>query len=108
MTVSKGVATAQFSNLPEYMKDATNLHVRLWYAQTGLGPVYLYHEADNASDANVSELLNVDETEMRHGDIVTAGRFEMSGKILMHTGMNPVSYLAGYLLQKWIRQTEVH
>lgn len=61
MTVSKGVATAQFSNLPEYMKDATNLHVRLWYAQTGLGPVYLYHEADNASDANVSELLNVDE-----------------------------------------------
>lgn len=61
MTVSKGVATAQFSNLPEYLKDATNLHVRLWYAQTGLGPVYLYHEADNASDANVSELLNVDE-----------------------------------------------
>lgn len=61
MTVSKGVATAQFSNLPEYMKDATNLHVRLWYVQTGLGPVYLYHEADNASDANVSELLNVDE-----------------------------------------------
>lgn len=61
MTVSKSVATAQFSNLPEYLKDATNLHVRLWYAQTGLGPVYLYHEADNASDANVSELLNVDE-----------------------------------------------
>lgn len=61
MTVSKGVATAQFSSLPEYLKDATNLHVRLWYAQTGLGPVYLYHEADNASDANVSELLNVDE-----------------------------------------------
>ena len=60
MTVSKGVATAQFGNLPEYLKDATNLHVRLWYAQTGLGPVYLYHDVSDASDANVSELLNVD------------------------------------------------
>ena len=60
MTISKGEATAQFTNLPEYLKDATNLHVRLWYAQTGLGPVYLYHEVDNASDANVNELLNVD------------------------------------------------
>ena len=61
MTVSNGEATAQFTNLPEYLKDATNLHVRLWYAQTGLGPVYLYHEVDNASDANISELLDVDE-----------------------------------------------
>lgn len=52
MTVSKGVATASFHNLPDYLKDAKNLRVRLWYARTGLGPVYLYHEISSPEEGN--------------------------------------------------------
>lgn len=60
MTVSKGKASATFTNLPEYIRKATNLHVRLWYAQTGLGPVYLYHEENSEGNANIKELEKVD------------------------------------------------
>lgn len=60
MTVSKGVATANFTNLPDYLRNAKNLRVRLWYAQTGLGPVYLYHSVSNESEGNVTELVNVE------------------------------------------------
>ena len=66
MTVSSGSVTAQFTNLPEYLGKAQNLHVRLWYAQTGLGPVYLYHETDTKpSTGAVTELtgFNADGTE---------------------------------------------
>lgn len=59
MTVSKGVATAHFTNLPEYLKDAKNLKVRLWYAQTGLGSVYLYHDMESADDGSVQEPMNL-------------------------------------------------
>ena len=66
MTVSSGSVTAHFTDLPDYLGRAKNLHVRLWYAQTGLGPVYLYHEADSKPDSGaVTELkgLNADGTE---------------------------------------------
>lgn len=59
MTVSKGVATANFTSLPEYLKDAKNLKVRLWYAQTGLGPVYLYHDMASEDDGSVSSTMNL-------------------------------------------------
>ena len=59
MTVSKGIATATFTNLPEYLKDAKNLKVRLWYAQTGLGPVYLYHDMTSENDGSVSSAMNL-------------------------------------------------
>ncbi len=66
MTVSGSTVTAHFTDLPEYLGRAENLHVRLWYAQTGLGPVYLYHETDTKPDSGaVTELtgLNADGTE---------------------------------------------
>ena len=66
MTVSNGSVTAHFTNLPEYLGKAQNLHVRLWYAQTGLGPVYLYHETDSKPKSGaVTELkgFNADGTE---------------------------------------------
>lgn len=43
---SKGKASIQFKDLPDYLTKATNLRVRLWCAQTGLGPVYYYHVLD--------------------------------------------------------------
>ncbi|WP_296116261.1 prepilin-type N-terminal cleavage/methylation domain-containing protein [uncultured Eubacterium sp.] len=66
MTVSGSTVTAHFTDLPEYLGRAENLHVRLWYAQTGLGPVYLYHETDTKPGSGaVTELtgLNADGTE---------------------------------------------
>ena len=62
LTVSAGKATATFTNLPEYIGEASNLKVRIWYAASGLGPVYTYYDVDAAdlADANVKELLNVD------------------------------------------------
>ena len=62
LTVSAGKATATFTNLPEYIGEASNLKVRIWYAASGLGPVYTYYDVDVAdlTDANVKELVNVD------------------------------------------------
>ena len=65
MTVSKGVATASFHNLPEYLKDAKNLRVRLWYAQTGLGPVYLYHEISSPEDGKVNLPIKLEDGVVR-------------------------------------------
>ncbi len=56
LTVSKGKATATFQNLPDYLGDATNLRLRIWYASSGLGPVYTYWEVDSETEANVKEL----------------------------------------------------
>lgn len=52
---AKGTATAAFRNLPDTLLDASDVKVRVWYAQSGLGPVYTWHEADEAS-ANVTYL----------------------------------------------------
>ncbi len=56
LTVSRGKATATFQNLPEYIGDANNLSLRIWYASSGLGPVYTYWNVNSETDANVKEL----------------------------------------------------
>lgn len=40
LTVSQGKASATFSNLPEYIGEATDIRVRIWYVESGLGPLY--------------------------------------------------------------------
>ena len=67
LTVSRGTATGNFTALPEYVGDATNMRVRIWYAASGLGPVYTYDigvDGDSA-DANydMHQLLGVTEEE---------------------------------------------
>lgn len=61
LTVSEGKASAIFTNLPEYISEATNLHVRIWYAASGLGPVYTYHTVENDTEYNIKQLMNIDE-----------------------------------------------
>lgn len=63
LTVSAGKASATFTNLPEYIGQARNLRVRIWYASSGLGPVYTYYDVDASqiTEANVKELTDVDE-----------------------------------------------
>lgn len=62
LTVSAGKATATFTDLPDYIGKATDLKVRIWYASSGLGPVYTYYDVDASqlTDANVKELVDVD------------------------------------------------
>lgn len=66
LTVSQGKASATFSNLPEYIGEATDIRVRIWYVESGLGPVYAYGNYKNSADAtnndramNVRELTDV-------------------------------------------------
>lgn len=61
MSVSKGNAVATFANLPDYLRDASNLKIRLWYSQSGLGPVYTYYDVDTENAANIIELTDVEE-----------------------------------------------
>ena len=57
LTSSGGKTVANFTNLPEYLRYATNLRVRLWYAESGLGPVYTYWKVDDETSANITELV---------------------------------------------------
>lgn len=61
MSVSKGNAVATFANLPDYLRDASNLKIRLWYSQSGLGPVYTYYDVDTENAVNIIELADVEE-----------------------------------------------
>lgn len=55
LAAANGVATAAFGSLPEYAADAVNLKVRVWYAQSGLGPVYTYYNVPEG-EANIRTL----------------------------------------------------
>lgn len=44
LMVSGGSASTTFVHLPEVIKDAKDINVRVWYASSGLGPFYTYHE----------------------------------------------------------------
>lgn len=69
LAAANGTASASFTNLDQhaYVTKAEDLQVRVWYAASGLGPVYTWHsvDADNAGkplgDANVSILAGVRE-----------------------------------------------
>ncbi len=66
LTAPNGKAVASF-RLPAYIYRAKDLKVRVWYAQSGLGPVYTYRAAQE-TEANIYtvkgvETRNVDGTE---------------------------------------------
>ncbi len=63
LLVSKGAATATLTGFPEYLSTAENMRIRIWYAASGLGPVYTYYPVSDTDTANgkVTELTGVDE-----------------------------------------------
>lgn len=69
LTTASGQATAVFTNLPEYIASASDIKVRVWYAESGLGPVYTYSDklangsAVNENTANVKTLKKVTATQ---------------------------------------------
>lgn len=67
LTAPNGKAVANFQ-LPEYIFGAKDLRVRVWYAQSGLGPVYTYRTVQE-KDANIytiksAEAQNIDGAQM--------------------------------------------
>ncbi len=63
LLVSKGAAIATLTGFPEYLSTAENMRIRIWYAASGLGPVYTYYPVSATDTANgkVTELTGVDE-----------------------------------------------
>ena len=63
LLVSKGAATATLTGFPEYLSTAENMKIRIWYAASGLGPVYTYYPISDTdvTNRNVTELTGVDE-----------------------------------------------
>ena len=51
LTAPDGKAVVHFQ-LPEYLSRAKDLRVRVWYAQSGLGPVYTYRPVQEP-EANI-------------------------------------------------------
>ena len=103
MTVSKGVATASFHNLPDYLKDAKNLRVRLWYAQTGLGPVYLYHEINSSEEVSATKGNGVikELTDVKNGQEQWAYEYSLTLKNPWND-FYPYTYESGILLDKFL------
>lgn len=73
-----GSVSAVFHNLPEYMtwlrEDrlpyVTDLKVRVWYAQSGLGPVYTYDTAEE-NGSNICLLDQVEKTVTDNTETIT-------------------------------------
>lgn len=62
LVASKGTASVSFTNLPEYMNHVSDLRVRIWFAETGLGPVYGYHKLDKETGANIVQMTGLDKS----------------------------------------------
>lgn len=60
LVAAQSTASASFTDLPEYIVHASNLKVRIWFAETGLGPVYTYHELKTEAGANYLRMTGLD------------------------------------------------
>ncbi len=57
LTSANGSATASFADLPAYIAEAEDIQVRVWYAQSGLGPVYTYYDVAAGETSNIHNLI---------------------------------------------------
>ena len=67
LTAAGGTASATFTGLPETIQGIEDLRVRVWYAESGQGPVYTYHELTDETTANIQKLVKVETTENPDG-----------------------------------------
>ncbi|XCP86775.1 type II secretion system protein [Roseburia hominis] len=59
LIAAQSTASASFTDLPEYLSHASDLRVRIWPAEMGLGPVYTYHELDTEEGANYVQMTGI-------------------------------------------------
>lgn len=83
MAVSGGKSTATMGNLPEYIEKASNLRIRIWFSQPGLGPVYTYHISDRRESGygvEIPELLSMDENGVETWQYTYSAVFEAQAR----------------------------
>lgn len=57
LIVSGGQASAILTDFADYLARGKNFKIRIWYAASGLGPVYTYYPVNTEAEANVKELI---------------------------------------------------
>ena len=57
LIVSGGQASAILTDFEDYLARGKNFKIRIWYAASGLGPVYTYYPVNTEAEANVKELI---------------------------------------------------
>lgn len=57
LIVSGGHASAILTDFADYLARGKNFKIRIWYAASGLGPVYTYYPVNTEAEANVKELI---------------------------------------------------
>lgn len=96
LIVSKGSVSATFSGLPSYLADAKNVRLRIWYAASGLGPVYTYYPVEAGDEnSNVRE-LEVDENGQEQWTYSHSTVLSEYSKNY-HRGWESVSYFEPYI-----------
>ena len=56
LIVDEGKASATLTDFADYLARGKNFKIRIWYAASGLGPVYTYYPVTTEAEANVKEL----------------------------------------------------
>ncbi len=62
LAAAGSTVTATFRDLPQVVTEATNLHLRAWYADTGLGSILTYQEVTAAEAHNVTILADEEQS----------------------------------------------
>lgn len=57
LVAADGTATANFTDFSENLREASEFQVRLWYAESGLGPVYGWFALDGPDTEGLGELI---------------------------------------------------
>ncbi len=57
LIVSGGQASVILTDFADYLARGKNFKIRIWYAASGLGPVYTYYPVNTEAEANVKELI---------------------------------------------------
>lgn len=86
LTAAGSTASATFTDLPETIEGIEDLRVRVWYAQSGQGPVYTYHELPDENGANIRKLVKVDTTENSDGTKTETPVWEYAYSLILDTG----------------------
>ncbi len=115
LTVSAGKATVTFTNLPEYISRAENMRVRIWYAMSGLGPVYAYTEDVPEAEANVKELTGIttetqddgSETERETWKYISSTTLKNTGNYFSWSGQGQYFYTSDQLWT-WLEAPELY
>ncbi|MCI9143299.1 MAG: hypothetical protein HFH87_11870, partial [Lachnospiraceae bacterium] len=85
LTAAGGTASSTFTGLPETIRGIEDLHVRVWYAESGQGPVFTYHTLADEIGANIRKLVRVETTENPDGTKTETPVWEYGYSLILDT-----------------------